>query len=339
MIKEKVKDLWRLCFDDSEAFIEMYFRLRYDNGANIAIESGEEVISALQMIPYPMTYCGKTVATAYISGACTHPDYRGNGVMRQLLSQAFSRMYGNDVMFSTLIPAEPWLYGYYSRMGYAPVFNYSERMHIPSPETKRIETGSTTESTTGYRVDAYQYLSKKLAARACCIQHTPADFKVILADLELTGDSVFISRQNNLVTGIAVAYNKEDAVYIDELIAEDTATEHLILLDIGRATGYKKQIIVQPPAGQMPRKELGMARMIHVKETLALFASAFPETTMNIALTDEQLPANDGYYYLSEGKCRFSYEKLSGNHLQLTISELTTRILAPLHPYMSLMMN
>ena len=84
MIKEKVKALWKLCFEDSEAFIEMYFRLRYNNEVNIAIESGDEVISALQMLPYPMTFCGKQIQTSYISGACTHPDYRGKGVMKEL---------------------------------------------------------------------------------------------------------------------------------------------------------------------------------------------------------------------------------------------------------------
>ena len=37
--KEKVKALWQLCFDDNEEFVEMYFRLRYKNEINIAIES------------------------------------------------------------------------------------------------------------------------------------------------------------------------------------------------------------------------------------------------------------------------------------------------------------
>ena len=58
--KEKVKALWQLCFDDNEEFVEMYFRLRYKNEINIAIESGDEIVSALQMIPYPMTFCGDT---------------------------------------------------------------------------------------------------------------------------------------------------------------------------------------------------------------------------------------------------------------------------------------
>ena len=106
MIREQVKSLWKLCFDDSEAFIELYFRLRYNNEVNLAIQSGEEVIAALQMLPYPMTFCGQTVPTSYISGACTHPDYRSKGVMRELLSQSFARMLRNGVLFSTLGPGE-----------------------------------------------------------------------------------------------------------------------------------------------------------------------------------------------------------------------------------------
>ena len=44
------------------------------------------------------------------------------GAMRELLSQAFTRMLHNDMSISTLIPAEPWLFGYYAGMGYVPVF-------------------------------------------------------------------------------------------------------------------------------------------------------------------------------------------------------------------------
>lgn len=33
--------------------------MRYNNEVNIAIQSGDLVIAALQMLPYPMTYCGK----------------------------------------------------------------------------------------------------------------------------------------------------------------------------------------------------------------------------------------------------------------------------------------
>ena len=83
MIREKVKNLWKLCFNDSEEFIDMYFRLRYNNNANITIESGDNVIAALQMLPYPMTFGGTEIHTAYVSGACTHPDNRNRGIIQQ----------------------------------------------------------------------------------------------------------------------------------------------------------------------------------------------------------------------------------------------------------------
>ena len=140
MMREKVKKLWKLCFNDSEEFTELYFRLRYNNDINIAIQSGEEVIASLQMLPYPMTFEGEDIHTAYISGACTHPDYRNQGVMHELLSQAFARMLHNNVALSTLIPAEPWLFDYYGRSGYAPVFRYAEETFIASG-TPTADTG------------------------------------------------------------------------------------------------------------------------------------------------------------------------------------------------------
>ena len=160
MIKEQVKALWKICFDDSEEFVEMYFRLRYKTEVNVAIQSGDEVISALQMLPYPMTFGGETVQTSYISGACTHPDFRSKGVMRELLSQSFARMLRNGVHFSTLIPAEPWLFDYYARMGYASVFKYSTK-EIVLPEfipSKEIAVSVVSE----FQEEVYSYLNKKL---------------------------------------------------------------------------------------------------------------------------------------------------------------------------------
>ena len=161
MIREKVKNLWKLCFNDSEEFTELYFRLRYNNDINIAIQSGEEVIAALQMLPYPMTFEGEDIHTAYISGACTHPDYRNRGVMHELLSQAFARMLHNNVALSTLIPAEPWLFDYYGRSGYAPVFRYAEETFIASG-TPTADTGLTLEMSAEYTEKRYEYLDRKL---------------------------------------------------------------------------------------------------------------------------------------------------------------------------------
>lgn len=245
MIKEKVKALWKLCFEDSEAFIEMYFRLRYNNEVNIAIESGDEVISALQMLPYPMTFCGKQIQTSYISGACTHPDYRGKGVMKELLSQALTKMLHNNVILSTLIPAEPWLFDYYAHMGYAPVFCYSEN---DIPDQDRSSTGVSVKRLTDEQEEVYQYLNQKMKERPCCIQHTQTDFKVILADLEISRGKMYIAIYEKKISGVAIVYQQENRLQISELFAENKEIEKALLYHIQQDKKNGKVTLLTPPA-------------------------------------------------------------------------------------------
>ena len=254
MIKEQVKALWKVCFDDSEEFVEMYFRLRYKTEVNVAIKSGDEVISALQMLPYPMTFGGETVQTSYISGACTHPDFRSKGVMRELLSQSFARMLRNGVHFSTLIPAEPWLFDYYARMGYASVFKYSTK-EIVLPEfipSKEIAVSVVSE----FQEEVYSYLNKKLSERACCIQHTSEDFQVIMTDLAISGGYLFVARQENEIKGITIIYKGDKHIIINELCADDKDVEYSLLYAIRQHTGCKSMVQLLPPwhVSSMPKK-------------------------------------------------------------------------------------
>lgn len=337
MIKEKVKALWKLCFDDSEEFIEMYFRLRYNNEVNIAIESGNEVISALQMIPYPMTFCGSSIQTAYISGACTHPDYRGKGVMKELLFQSFSRMMHNKAALSTLIPAEPWLFDYYAGMGYAPIFRYSEKEL--TEQDGAVNRDISVKKLTSEKEETYLYFNRKMMERPCCIQHTPADFNVILADLEISGGMPLIAVDKEKISGIALVYPTEQGFQISELFAESEEIEKALIHQIQREAGTGKLTLLSPSATDCIQNVLGMARIIDAKTILQGYAAFHPEVEMNIELTDAQLTANNGYYYLCNGKCMFSKVRLTGGHQQLTIADLCEKIICPLQPYMSLMLN
>ncbi len=356
-MKEKVKTLWKLCFDDSEIFTDLYFRLRYSNEVNIAIQSGEEVIAALQMIPYPMTFCNKIVQTAYLSGVCTHPDYRNKGVMRELLHQTFARLWQRHIPISTLIPAEPWLFDYYSRMGYAPVFHASQAIvdegslqtnwHAsvlhPTGEIRIV-------STTKYDEQHYQFLNRKLAEHSCCIQHTADDYKMILEALALENDSVHVAIQNYRVSGMAVTWKTENGITIDALLADDKASEQALLRHIYKVMKDKEIILMTPPphsgaahtfgsthSGSV--HPFGMARIIRAEELLTLYAAARPELRTEFELTDPQLSSNNGYYHIENGSCRKETLPSTPATKRLTIGELAGKLFTPCHPYMNLMLN
>lgn len=338
MIREKVKSLWRLCFDDTEEFIDMYFRLRYNNDVNIAIQSGEDVIAALQMLPYPMTFCGKEINTVYISGACTHPDYRNRGVMRELFSQAFTRMLHNHIAISTLIPAEPWLFDYYARNGYAAVFGYNT--YLFKAASSLPQGTLILKVIDEYKKEVYAYMNRKLRERDFCIQHTEADFQVILSDLRLSGGHLFTLNQENTIVALAVAYPDDKGKwYIGELLSDNVEWSSLLLQRICEEIKVLTLEVLTPPAEGQTYQLQGMARIINAKAVLDLYAAIHPELELNISLTDEQINANNGYYYLNNGKCMNSAKRLPGSHLALTIGELTEKVFAASRPYMSLMLN
>lgn len=334
-IKEEVKNLWRLCFHEDERFLELYFQQRYRYDNTMILQSGEEVISALQMLSYPMTFLNHTVPTAYISGACTHPEFQHKGVMKELLSQSFARMMKEGTLLSTLIPAEPWLYDYYGKSGYAAVFGYN-RSVIDLGNCTPPQEDITVKCADSFEGPVYEYLNRKMLERPCCVQHTSEDFKVVLDDLALTGGCLFVAYRQNEVVGIAMVYPRNE-LYIDEMFADDEKIKEALLYTMKQQTEATTCQWIHPEKNVI---RLGMIRIIDAKRILQIYAAAHPELEINIALSDNRIESNNGYYYINNGKCMAAgKDRIRGAHIELNMKELAERIFTPLHPYMSLMMN
>lgn len=57
--------MWKLCFTDSDEFTDLYFDLRYKDDINMAVREDGKIISALQMISYPMTFAGRRLLLTF----------------------------------------------------------------------------------------------------------------------------------------------------------------------------------------------------------------------------------------------------------------------------------
>ena len=77
--KTKVKELWQLCFHDDERFVNLLFDNLYRDENTVCFEKGGKVTTALQMLPYRMSFGEASLDVSYISGAATRPEYRNNG--------------------------------------------------------------------------------------------------------------------------------------------------------------------------------------------------------------------------------------------------------------------
>ena len=82
--KDEVKALWKLCFTDSDEFTDLYFDLRYKDDINMAVREDGKIISALQMISYPMTFCASSVAMIRIAPISNFRILRNRNWIRRI---------------------------------------------------------------------------------------------------------------------------------------------------------------------------------------------------------------------------------------------------------------
>jgi len=350
-MKEEVKALWKLCFEDNEKFTNLYFSMRYKDEINVAIKENGEVISALQMIPYPMTYCNRIIPTSYISGACTHPDFRVKGVMKHLLAEAFQKMYDNKVLLTTLIPAEEWLFAYYNKVGYTLAFDYST-------ELVDTETLSSSEKfniicDNDFNPEVFNYFSHKMMERPVCLQHTEEDFNVILADLKLEGGKLFIAQTDSDICGLVICISEGKTLHVMELFAEQDSIKNTLLSCAAKKTHATKIRLIVPPCSK-DCKGLGMARIINAEEMLRIYAATYPKLDINFNLVDPIIEANNGHFNINHGIVKRIFTKQSDVTInEVTVQKLTQALLgyktaelagklnsfANENPYMSLMLN
>ena len=336
--KEEVRALWKLCFEDSEEFMDLYFSMRYRDEVNRCVRENGKMDAALQTLPYTMTLCGTTVRASYVSGACTHPDWRGQGVMRHLLDETHRRMYADGVVLSLLIPAEEWLFQYYARSGYAPTFHYE----VASVKANGDRTVSFCQvqdeiDDVAQREEQYRFFAEMMALRPCCVQHSWDDFRAIIADLRLGNGRLLVARQEGEICGMALGVLEDAHVAIKDLLVKEEVIRLELLRAAAQMFATDEVDCLHPASNDSPC--LGMVRIINLKVLLDVWAICHPDDKLAIRIVeDESVPQNVGNYQVEVGRCIQGHppDKV---YREYTMDELATMLLEPEHPFMSLMLN
>ena len=180
--QERLEELWRICFGDSNSFIRLFFDHVYKDENTLLFRKSGRIVSALFAIPYQMILNQKIISTAYICGVSTDPQERNKGYMSQLLNESVAWLKEKNYRAATLMPAEEWLYDYYASFGYEEAFLTSERQYIRNASDVTEEVKSIHVS----REDAESYFpifSKLEHQRSNTVLHSSQDFHIVLDDL------------------------------------------------------------------------------------------------------------------------------------------------------------
>lgn len=173
-----VRQMWKICFEDTDEYMNLFFSRQYKHeNTLIWLEEGT-VAASLQMTAYMVTIGNKKVPFYYLVGLCTLPEYRNNGYMSKLIQRSFEVMKERQISLTILVPAEDWLFDYYSKFGFE---RCSENGTKPLPSIKNmLDSTSTLE-------DAYAIFDKQFNQNNFQVQKTLYDFTTIVEDLKLDG--------------------------------------------------------------------------------------------------------------------------------------------------------
>src|SRR5574344_631557 len=180
----------------------------------------------MQLLPYSFNFCGNIIPIAYISGACTHPDYRCQGILGELITKAFHLLYKRHIPLVCLIPATSSLFDYYSKSGFCDSFRFSiEKFEKETPnDDNSIEVISTENLQ-----EAYRYFNTMQMERKCYVVHSFNDFRMIVKDMEMSHLSPILVKQDNRISGMAFPYQVNGETIIKELMYSDNGAKDALL--------------------------------------------------------------------------------------------------------------
>lgn len=346
MIRE-VKELWKLCFGDSDEFIDMYSRLKCPDSICSRIRRNGKVVSALQRIPYTLTYGGERIPVAYISGACTHPQYRSQGLMGQLLARAHRQMRSSGAWLSILLPAEESLNTYYARHGYHTCFArdtivLDRKSH---DSTTQHETLHTTEldAATMPPADVAQFLDTRLSLTDGCVLHDRKDLHAIMLDLQMSGGNTFAARDSRgQMAALSLCLPGTDMPHVKELLCRDNDARRQMTGYILTRYGARQALCTVPSDGKA--RPSGMARVTDAQKMLEAYAR-HTGREMTITVTgDSAIEENNGTYRIAGNTCvRTAEGGTAGNGRQADIvtdiAGLAQLLFEGMTPYMNLMLD
>lgn len=113
MITE-LRSLWKEAFGDSEAFMDDFFRVAYDEKRCRSIRKNGKTVSALYWFD---VYMG-TDKMAYLYGVATLTEYRGQGIAAYLIEKTCKELQEKGYSGVLLVPGGEQLFEYYRRLGF-----------------------------------------------------------------------------------------------------------------------------------------------------------------------------------------------------------------------------
>ena len=259
-IKRQTRRLWRTCFEDSDEFINLYFRLKYSDETNVVLCRDGKVAAAVQVFPYKFRLGTSELPCGYISGLATMPELRHQGLATEVLLKAHVLLRKRGAVLSFLIPQNEDLRFFYAspKRGAYQTMAFRKEVTFKSEQMELIEGGKLeiveVEANYGELFPLFGLLTANEPAVVLPAEH---DFETALQTVILEGGKVRAVRRSGRFTGLCFAVPEGPGnIFLRTLFAEDEASERALLRSLFREFGvseiHRRVPAMRHEAGALP---------------------------------------------------------------------------------------
>ncbi len=212
--KKPLADLWHEVFGDDYDYINLLFSSEFDICDTFLKECDGKVVSALYLLRSNIDFEGKRYHGRYLYAAATSPEYRGKGIMAELINEAKLYCEKKKLDFISLVPANEGLYNYYSKFGFKTAMhryetqvknlsesNISEITEITNSNEVNKLRHLLTENKFSYEKEDMQYAYSCIIGADCSFRRI-SDDSYFITDEDSKTVYEFISSQDNLENNV-----------------------------------------------------------------------------------------------------------------------------------------
>lgn len=203
----QIRELWDISFPNEDEFTNFFFENVFIAENTIVYKENNEIIAMLQII-YNDSSFGQV---GYIYGVCTHPDYRGKGLMSKLLNFTFSYLKDKGHKYTIIVPAEEYLFDIYAKFDFKSSLKVRKSSFISS-NVSTVKQQDLTCKDIPRLIEIYDEINKGEF-------YLVRDFKYYKTQIDLYSSCAKKYIQNNEIIGYSFGFCKDNETFLDEIIS------------------------------------------------------------------------------------------------------------------------
>ncbi|MGI6066379.1 MAG: GNAT family N-acetyltransferase [Bacillota bacterium] len=216
------KEIWKLCFGDSDSFIDFFFEHKYKEDETVLLLHDGEVNARLTMLPVQIVAARRhSFNTAMLYGIATHPDYQGRGLATRMMSFTHQYLKEKNNAFSVLVPAEKHLFDFYRKQGYEEGFYIREAL-LTRAKIERLPTDKNVRCIIkGTAPKDYNQIRNKLLSGKLYIAYRDKEISYQKKISQQSGADIFLIEIENARGCAAIERISPGKVVIKEILISD----------------------------------------------------------------------------------------------------------------------